>query len=265
MSQMPDAAELMACCREAAHAAGKHAHANAHRRREIAQRTSHDVKLRLDLECQEMAEHVIRSAFPDHRILGEEGGTFAGEGPLWIIDPIDGTVNFTHGLPLWCSSVAVRAGGAIAAGAVFIPALAEFFEATYDGPALRNGEVIRVSDVERVEASLVCTGLSKHVGKDPFTVATFEAISIRAQKTRLMGAAAVDICGVACGRVDGYFESSIHLWDVAAAGLVVTRAGGRAEVLEQLDPVRMRYLCSNGRIHDELKGIVQPVLDRCRP
>lgn len=264
MSGTPDHQELLACCTAAARAAGGHAFENYGRRGEIAQRSAHDVKLQLDIECQRIAESVIRAAYPDHRILGEEGGTFTDEGPLWIIDPIDGTVNFMHGLPLWCSSVAVRVAGSVVAGAVFMPALKECFTATVDGPALLNGAPIQVSGVTRVADALVCTGLSKHVGKDPFTLATFEAISLKAQKSRLMGAAAVDICGVACGRADGYFESAIHLWDIAAAGLIVTRAGGRAEVLEQLDPVRMRYLCSNGRIHEELKGIVQPVLDAGR-
>lgn len=259
MNEVPDTAGLLAACVEAARAAGDHAHRNIHRRGEVVQRSAHDVKLKLDQECQAKAEEVIRGAFPQHAILGEEGGAYvSSDEPLWIIDPIDGTVNFMHGLPLWCSSVAVRAGGRVVAGAVYLPVLRECFKARCEEPATLNGEPIRVSEVRSLGDAVVLTGLSKHIGKDAVTLSTFEAISLKAQKTRLMGAAAVDICSVACGRADGYFESTIQLWDVAAAALIVAQAGGKTEILEQLDPIRMRVLCSNGLIHEELKAVVLP-------
>jgi myo-inositol-1(or 4)-monophosphatase len=254
--------DLLAICMEAAKAAGHHARVNESRRRQILQAGQHDVKLALDVECQQKAENVIRAHWREHAILGEESKSSAvqGDRPLWIIDPIDGTVNFMHGLPYWCSSVAVQIAGRTVAGAVYMPVLGELFTAAREKPALLNGKTIRVSSTPRLEEALVFAGLSKHLGKDAATLAVFEAISFRARKTRLMGAAAVDICNVACGRGDGYFESSIHLWDVAAAGLVLECAGGKVEVLEQFDPVRMRYLGTNGLVHEELKGIVKEAL-----
>lgn len=255
--------EYLAVCVEAAKAAGLHARANESRRREVLQQSIHDVKLRLDVECQQKAEHVIRAHWKEAVVLGEEGGEGATDGrPVWIVDPIDGTVNFMHGLPQWCSSVAVQVHGQVIAGAVFLPALEELFTAVRGRPALLNGRPITVSRTASVEDALVFTGLSKHLGKDAQTLAVFEAISFRVRKTRLMGAAAVDLCNVACGRGDGYFESSIHLWDVAAAGLILECAGGRAEVLEQFDAVRMRYLASNGQIHEALKRVVMEALSR---
>ena len=261
MNEVPDTAGLLAACVEAARAAGDHAHRDIHRRGEVVQRSAHDVKLKLDQECQAKAEEVIRGAFPQHAILGEEGGAYVNsDEPLWIIDPIDGTVNFMHGLPLWCSSVAVRAGGRVVAGAVYLPVLRECFKARCEEPATLNGEPIRVSEVRSLGDAVVLTGLSKHIGKDPVTLSTFEAISLKAQKTRLMGAAAVDICHVASGQADGYVETGIHLWDVAAAGFIAERAGARVEVLERFSDVCFRYLCTNGRLHEKLLDIVRPVL-----
>lgn len=257
--------DLLACAVEAARAAGDHALRNVQRRGEVAQRFAHDVKLHLDLESQHKAEEVIRAAFPAHAILGEEKGVHvsgaeppaaSGAEPLWIIDPIDGTVNFSHGLPLWCSSVAVRVGEDVVAGAVYLPAMRETYTAALGGPALCNGQPIRVSGTARLEDALVLTGLPMKQDHDMPTLGIVRAVSPRVQKVRVMGAAAVDLCYVACGRADGYFESGIYLWDVAAAGLVARQAGARAEVIERLTDVRLRYICTNGRIHDALKEIV---------
>lgn len=253
----PSHDELLACAVDAARAAGDHALRNTHRRHEVAERFAHDVKLHLDAECQRIAEDVVRSAFPSHQVLGEEGGAATGgPEPLWVIDPIDGTVNYLHGLPLWCSSVAVRQGDRVVAGAVYVPAMKESYTATAGGAALRNGEPIRVSATPRLSEALVLTGLSKNISANLTTVDIFEAVSLKAQKTRIMGAAAVDICHVACGRADGYYEAGIYIWDVAAAGLIAERAGARVEVLANLTDVRLRYLCTNGPIHDELREVV---------
>lgn len=249
--------DLLRCAVEAARAAGDHALNNVHRRQHVAQRFDHDVKLHLDLECQKQAEQVIHGAFPGHRVLGEEGGAFdADPEPLWIVDPIDGTVNFQHGLPLWCSSVAVRVGKDVVAGAVYVPMLDECYTASVQEPARCNGEPIRVSLTERLEDALVLTGLSKHIGKNLHTIDVLREVSLKVQKARIMGAAAVDLCHVACGRADGYFESGIYLWDVAAAGFIAQRAGARVEILEALSEVRFRYVCTNGKIHDALRDVI---------
>jgi myo-inositol-1(or 4)-monophosphatase len=258
---VPNHADLLTCAVDAARAAGDHALRNIHRRGSVAARFDHDVKLHLDVECQRKAEGVIRGAFPLHRILGEEGGAFDREtAPLWIVDPIDGTVNFHHGMPLWCSSVAVRVGRSVVAGAVYAPVLRELYTATAEGPALLNGDPIRVSEIARLEDALVLTGLSKHINTNLPALDVLGEVSLKVQKARIMGAAAVDICHVACGRADGYYESGIYLWDVAAAGLIAQRAGGCAEVIEELTDVRYRYVCTNGKIHNDLKQVIVDAL-----
>lgn len=248
---------LLQTAADAVRAAGRHALENRGRCREYVERSAHDVKLALDLECQRVAEAVIARAWPRPRVLGEEGGSGAGPDELvWVIDPIDGTVNFSHGMPLWCSSVAVLRAGETLAGAVFVPDLDELYTAAWDGPPERNGARIAVSDTDRLAEAMILTGVSKHMDSNPEALRFMAAIAARAQKVRVMGAAAVDICHVACGRADGYFESSIYLWDVAAAGLVARRAGGRAEILHSFSAVHLQYLCTNGRIHGELKALL---------
>lgn len=257
--------ELLACARAAAEAAGRHAAAHRARRGETACRLPNDVKLVLDLECQRIAEAVIHGAFPDHAILGEEGERpREGAAYEWIVDPIDGTVNFSHGLPVWCSSVAVRHGAEVIAGAVFAPDLRDLYTATREGPALRNGEPIRVSAVADPAEAVVATGLAAKTGDRITSDGVFRALTQRLQRVRIMGAAAVDICHVAAGRIEGYVETSIYLWDVAAAGLIARRAGGRTEMLEDLGGHRMRYLATNGILHDVLRALIVEQLARRR-
>ena len=238
----------------AAQAAGEHARTNLARRHEVFQRTAHDVKLQLDLECQAQAAEVIHRHCPTHAFLGEEGGDYSDSAEyLWIVDPIDGTVNFTHGLPLWCSSVAVRQAGQIVAGAVYAPMLKQLYTATREGPALCNGQPLHVSTTQRLEEALVCTGIFKN---QPLSQNFFAALCHSIQKARIYGSAALDLCFVAAGQAEGYFEAKIFLWDIAAAGLIAERAGARVEVLERYDALACRLLASNGHIHDALKQVI---------
>jgi len=252
---------LLECAVEAARAGGRHALDNARRRREILKTFKHDVKLALDVESQREVEAAVRARFPDHAILGEEDPYDAAipqsaAGYLWIVDPIDGTVNFSHGLPLWCCSVAVKHHDRTVAGAVFAPELNRLFTAAAGQPALCNGVPIHVSPTATLASAIVCTGTNKSGEPDvpPFTF--FERIASAVQRPRITGCAALDLCFVACGAADGYFESGIFLWDVAAAGLLVERAGGRAEALGFLDAKRLRFVASNGLIHEELKRAI---------
>lgn len=258
MIPTPASEDLLSCAVEAVRAAGRHALDNIHRCREVAVRQAHDIKLNLDLECQEIIERIIHVHFPGHPVLGEEGGRLVtGPLPLWIVDPIDGTVNFSHGMPLWCSSVAVQVEGEMVAGLVFVPELDDLYTATLDSPALCNGASIRVSEVKRLDEAMVLTGISKHIDEQPSVLHVFKAMSLRAQKVRVMGAAAVDICHVARGRADAYLETGIHLWDIAAAGLIARRAGAVTEMVEKITELRCRYLCTNGHIHQEVRELFQ--------
>lgn len=211
-----------------AEAAGKHALENVDRRQEKTAVYEHDVKLVLDVESQMKAEAVIASEFPDHGILGEEDEKPNAASPYeWIIDPIDGTLNFSHGMEYWCSSVAVRREGQLLAGCVFAPRFNAYYTAHAEDVAKLNGEPIHVSEVEDLNEALIFTGLSKemtHAREPHFDL--FRMMAHNTKKLRINGAAALDICRVAEGTCDGVMETGLHIWDYAAGALIVERAGG---------------------------------------
>lgn len=257
-------AELLECAKATACVTGAYARDNRHRRRDTHQRLAHDVKLELDLECQAMAEKAIRERFPQHRILGEEDTEEARvsnatevDDYLWIIDPIDGTVNFSHGFFNWCCSVAVWKGQTPLVGAVFAPDLDKLFWATADSPAFCNGEEIHVSPIDNIKEAVVFTGLDKHDSPDRPSLSIFSRITRAIERTRVVGAAALDICHVAQGMGEGYFEKGIYLWDIAAASLVLERAGGRWEYLSPPDDTyRTTFMASNDHLHAALKNAI---------
>jgi myo-inositol-1(or 4)-monophosphatase len=253
--------QLQAIATLAARRAGEHVLANLHRRGDVNSILRTDIKHKLDVEAQEVATSVILSAFPDHAILGEEtcDAPLPESDTVWIIDPIDGTINFFHGLPLWCCSVAVRYKEKTIAGAVFIPEMHQLYEATCDGPALCNGAPIHVSNTDQLDLAMLATGADKwDLGVHSFKF--MRRVSEIAQRPRILGAAAVDMCLVAAGRLDGYFESGIYLWDVAAASLIVERAGGRCEALKTYDGYRMAYLATNSHLYDACRDALLPLL-----
>ncbi len=177
----------------------------------------------------------------------------------WIIDPIDGTVNFSNGLPTWCCSVAVRelGSGTVKAAAVYAPMLHALYYATSDGHAYKNDEIIQVSECPRLADGIVMTGMDKNLepGLPPLTY--FRHIAATTRKARINGSAALDLCWVAEGAADGYFEGSIYLWDIAAAGLIVERAGGKAEVFKKRsEPHQLAFIASNGHVHAELHDLL---------
>lgn len=270
ISDTPTLAELLETAIAAATAGGNHAMANRHRCGEVVQAYAHDIKLVLDVECQRVVEALIAARFPGHTFLGEEDQTEldgqrigdsrpdTGTKTLqWIVDPIDGTVNFASGLPVWCCSVAVRRGDTVLAGAVYAPMLHALYAATIEGPATCNGEPIHVSDRRTLAECVVMTGMDKNLMPGVPPLACFERIVKHCRKARIVGSAAVDLCWVAQGGADGYFEGSIYLWDIAAAGLIVRRAGGTTEVIApREEPYQMVYIATNGHIHTSLKAIL---------
>lgn len=257
----PSDLDLLACAVEAATVASTHAMTNRSRRREVLQAYHHDVKLLLDGECQRKAEEVIRGAYPAHAVLGEEDPEPSEPAQVpeyrWVIDPIDGTVNFSHGLPFWCCAVAVQRRGQTVAGAVVAPEAGERYTAARGQPAHGNGRPLAVSTTGRLAEAMVMTGLDKLVEYKLPSFAVFTRLAAAARKARVMGCAALDMCRVASGQADGYFEAGIYLWDVAAAGLVVECAGGCYEVVDRLpQPYRLCSLATNGRIHAEMRELV---------
>jgi myo-inositol-1(or 4)-monophosphatase len=251
----PSIEQLPDVCVEASRMAGTHALNNLHRREEIAQSFDHDVKLVMDSECQRVAEHVIHRHFPNHAILGEEGSIVKEHAFEWIIDPIDGTANYTRGFPYWCCSIAVRCDSEILAGCVFVPVLDECYTATVDGPARCNGEPIHASDVPTLGKATLFTGLTKDL--DPRTLTFFSDTAPQVNKIRIAGAAAIDICHIACGRSDGYFEAGLYLWDVAAAGLIAERAGAVCTAWPRAEEHGVRFLCTNHFLHTAMRELVE--------
>ncbi|VGO21803.1 inositol monophosphatase family protein [Pontiella sulfatireligans] len=242
----------------AAEAAGNHALANKHRRTEANDIFDHDIKLVLDVECQKIAEEVIASEFPEHGILGEEDirGNPA-EAYEWIIDPIDGTMNYTHGHPFWCCSIAVRHHETILAGCVFAPEFGDYYTAHIEDVAKLNGQPIRVSKTKRLQDAMIFTGLSKHMRshKEPH-FEMFQMLALNTRKVRINGSAALDLCHVATGTSDGFFETSIYLWDYAAAGLIAERAGAVLFLYPHQDiPHGATVLCANEHLIDGLRAI----------
>jgi myo-inositol-1(or 4)-monophosphatase len=265
-AHIPDPAVLLETAVAAAQAAGRHALAHHGRRRDTLSVSRHDVKLRLDVECQEKAFAAIRARHPEHGFLGEESDgsdrsvrSDRSHTPEWVVDPIDGTVNFFHGLPLWNTSVAVRLGEEVLAGAVYVPVSDELYTATLDGPALLNGAPLAVSDTAELGEALVCTGMDKNATGAIPPYAIMEHLAGRVQRIRVLGSAALDLCAVARGAADGYSETGIYIWDIAAAGLIVRRAGGKAAILERLEGGRLTVLAANAHLFDALRDIVLSV------
>jgi myo-inositol-1(or 4)-monophosphatase len=253
--KIPSNKQLLDVCVEAARAAGLYALNNPHRRKEVAQSFDHDVKLVMDSECQRVAEAIIHSHFPDHAILGEEGSIANEHAFEWIIDPIDGTANYTRGLPSWCCSIAVRRDSEILAGCVFVPVLNECYTATVDGPAQCNGEPIQASPIPTLGKATFFTGLTKDI--DPRAISFFCEVARTAHKVRILGTAAIDTCHVACGRSDGYFEPGLYLWDIAAAGLIAERAGAVCTSYPRDEEHGVRFLCTNPQIHAAARRLVE--------
>ncbi len=242
----------------AAEAAGKHALENKARRTETNETFEHDIKLVLDVECQKIAEEVIASEFPEHGILGEEdihpNSATAYE---WIIDPIDGTMNYSHGFPYWCCSIAVRYHEKILAGCVYAPEFGDYYTAHIEEVAKLNGEPIRVSETDYLPESMIFTGLSKHMesANEPH-LEMFRMLALNTQKVRINGSAALDLCHVAAGSSDGFFETSIYLWDYAAAALIAEQAGAVLSLFPQHNvPHGCDVICANETLIEGLRAI----------
>jgi len=251
----PTPRELLEICIETAKAAGMHALEHIDRREEVAEEFDHDIKLVMDSECQRVAEGIIHRHFPEHAVLGEEGSIAKEHAFEWVIDPIDGTANYTRGLPYWCCSVAVRHDSEVLAGCVFVPMLNECYTASLDTPALCNEKSIHIADTPTLGKVTFFSGLTKDI--DPRALSFFGDMAPRVNKIQMLGSAAIDICHVACGRSDGYFEPGLYFWDIAAAGLIAQRAGARLSSWARDEEHGLRHLCTIPAIHDEVKATVE--------
>lgn len=206
----------------------------------------------------------LRARHPRHRVLGEEGGDQGGDpgAPRWIIDPLDGTTNFAHGLPIFGVSIACEVDGEVRAGVVAAPAMGLTFAAVAGGGATRNGAAIRVSETAALDQALLSTGFPyDRRTSDQNNFAQFVALQRRAQAVRRLGSAALDLCLVASGGFDGYWEMKLKPWDVAAGVLIVREAGGQVSdwVGGAVDLFQGEVVASNGRIHAGLLEVLAQV------
>lgn len=215
-----------------------------------------------DLSAQKTIISVIRRRFPDHGILAEENMAAAGTARYcWIIDPLDGTVNFLHGVPHFCVSVALTDNGTVIAGVVCAPLLKETFVAQKGGGAWLNGKRIRVSNIRNLVRSLTVTGFSYQIHEDYRSVlATFERVLRNAQGMRRLGSAAIDLGWVACGRFEAFWEEGLAPWDVAAGGLILQEAGGKVTDFsgKQNWLFGRQLLATNALIHRPLQRLMRP-------
>ncbi|MBI4391561.1 MAG: inositol monophosphatase, partial [candidate division NC10 bacterium] len=195
-----------------------------------------------------------------HSIVSEEGSDHAGSGEVcWILDPLDGTTNFAHGFPFYSVSIAVTVRGTLTVGVVYDPNRDECFVAERGAGAQMNEGPIRVSAIADLTDALLCTGFPYDVREAPTgVVAHFQAFLVRAQAIRRPGSAALDLAYVAAGRLDGFWERKIHVWDLAAGALLIQEAGGRVSDYagHPLDIHRGEILASNGLLHEAMVRVL---------
>jgi myo-inositol-1(or 4)-monophosphatase len=218
-----------------------------------------DLVTDVDKKCEEIIISRIGREFPDHSILAEESGEHSATGVFkWVIDPIDGTTNYTHAFPFFCTSIGVMFDGAVKVGVVYDPSRDELFIAEEKNGAFLNDKQIRVSRAEKVQDSLVATGFAYDIESKIANIDKFKRILENAQALRRAGSAALDLCYVACGRFDGFWEFQLNPWDTAAGQLIVAEAGGIVTLLngEPFDIFQKEIVASNGKIHKEMLSLL---------
>lgn len=228
----------------------------------VDKKGSIDLVTEVDLAVESMFRALVAERFPDHRVLAEELGD-RDEGATspycWVFDPIDGTTNYAHGLPIFCASLALEREGQPIVAAVYDPTRRELFTAERGQGARLNGAPIRVSQTRALIDTLLCTGFPYDVHETvDEIVGLFAAFVARARAVRRLGSAALDLCYVAAGRLDGFWEQRLRPWDTAAAALIVEEAGGRVTSFAGA-PFQSRegtVVASNGRIHHELLATI---------
>ncbi len=221
-----------------------------------------DLVTEYDRRAEEHIVERLRAAFPDDRVLAEEGGLRAGDrggAARWLVDPLDGTTNFAHGLPFYCVSIARESGGVVECGVVHAPTLDLLFTARRGGGAYLNDRPIHVSDTDALVRAMLATGFpyDRHTHPDN-NFDQFVAFQKRAQAVRRLGSAALDLALVAHGTFDGYWEMKLKPWDLAAGALLVEEAGGRVTGW-QGEPFSVDHaaaVATNGRLHDMMLAVL---------
>jgi myo-inositol-1(or 4)-monophosphatase len=243
---------------KAARAAGALVRENFGQPLKVNVEEAHDIKLELDVRSQALITEMLLEEFPDHAILGEEGSTENTTTAFeWVLDPIDGTVNYFYGIPHFCISIALREKGEIIVGVIYDPMREELWHAELGGKAYLNDQPIRVSQSTDISQSVISIGMSKTMAELEVGLSIFQDLLARARKCRMMGSAALDLAYVATGRFDAYIERSVNWWDIAAGVLLVNCAGGRLVVAPSaIQKGKLSVIAWNGKIdRDQLTKI----------
>ena len=264
--------QALATAITAARAAGAVMRKNLRAVKKANEVTSHDIKLELDVRCQKLIEKKLHAAFPEISFLGEEGDSGAADSDYrWVVDPIDGTVNFAYGIPHACVSIALQAKipnskpqipktdspvYQTLVGVVYDPFQDELWTAIRGQPARLNGKAIHVSRRRKLAECIVTVGFAKSSASLEDSLPSFIWLARRVRKIRIMGAAALGLTYVATGRLDAYIERGVSIWDVAAGGLIIECAGGKFWTEPTKGPHKLRMIASNGLIHRKLPKFV---------
>ena len=223
-----------------------------------------DLVTEVDLECEKMCRAVLAERFPHHDILAEELSSGPGQARTsryrWVFDPLDGTTNYAHGLPVFCASLALEIDGRTEVGAIYDPTRKELFTGERGQGAFVNGMRLRVSETRSLLDALLVTGFPYDVHERLVPLlAMFGAFLGEARAVRRLGSAALDLCYVAAGRFDGFWEQTLKPWDVTAGALIVEEAGGRITGMDgsQFDPAAAHLVASNGQIHEAMLDVIK--------
>jgi myo-inositol-1(or 4)-monophosphatase len=262
-----DRGEFLQAAWQAAQASGEIIRANWQRSKTIDYKGAIDLVTSVDRESERIIVELLRRDFPGHAVLAEEETNVEGAESeyRWIIDPLDGTTNFAHGYPQFCISIALEQNGRVVMGLVYDPLRSECFRATREQRATLNGNPIRVSSVNELDKSLLATGFPyDHREHADLYLSYFKAFMTRSQGIRRGGSAALDLCYVACGRLEGFWELKLKPWDTAAASLIVSQAGGKISDFSGR-PFSIwgnETLAANGLIHGEMVQITRAISQR---
>jgi myo-inositol-1(or 4)-monophosphatase len=215
----------------------------------------------IDMQAEKIITDFIKKKYPSHGILAEEGGeTKSDSDYLWVIDPLDGTTNFAHGLPIFSVSIGVQKNGEIIAGVVYDVMSDVIYSAEYRSGAYSNGKKINVSDNENLSHSLLVTGFPYNIAENPENaLEKFSALTLASRGMRRLGSAAIDFCYVANGVFDAFWEVHLHPWDICAGKLIVEEAGGIVTDFEgkKIDIFSKKILASNKKVHKPIIDIMQ--------
>lgn len=251
----------------AAQAAGALMRKNVSRTKNINSATQFDIKLELDVKSQKLIEKTLRAAFPEIPILGEEGILGDPEAEYrWIVDPIDGTVNFAYDIPHACVCIALQKrrkgraqkadlfGAETIIGITYDPFLDEMWTAEKDKPARCNGRKIHVSDRTRLNETILTMGFSKKAQTISESLPTFTSLVSKVRKVRMFGSAGLSMAWIAAGRLDAYLEAGVRIWDVAAGSLLIRQAGGEFWHRNVAGDYAVEMIASNGKLRRKLQA-----------